>query len=82
MDYNGREVIEYIFLEATHALGHMMYGTLFSWLHIYYARLALVRFEHSVCVWERERERGRGLFKYLAIAAYCLTIVKQYATQR
>ena len=78
MDYNGREVIEYIFLEATHALGHMMYGTLFSWLHIYYARLALVRFEHSV--WERER--GRGLFKYLVIAAYCLTIVKQYATQR
>ena len=24
-------------------------GTLFSWLHIYYAHLASVRFEHSVC---------------------------------
>ena len=24
-------------------------GTLFSWLHIYYAHLAFVRFEHSVC---------------------------------
>ena len=49
---------------ATHALGHMMYGykllvpmnqrvpkswALFSWLHIYYAHLAFVRFEHSVC---------------------------------
>ena len=31
---------------ATHALGHMMYG---STLHIYYAHLASVRFEHSVC---------------------------------
>ena len=43
---------------ATHALGNMMYGlsngdnregTLFSRLHIYYAHLASVRFEHSVC---------------------------------
>ena len=30
---------------ATHALGHMMYGC----NRMYYARLASVRFEHSVC---------------------------------
>ena len=24
-------------------------GTLFAWFHIYYAHLASVRFEHSVC---------------------------------
>ena len=29
---------------ATHALGYIMYS-----LHIYYARLAFVRFEHSLC---------------------------------
>ena len=37
---------------ATHALGHMMYGyTLLVPMnqHIYYAHLASVRFEHSVC---------------------------------
>ena len=39
---------------VTHELGHKMYGytlliSLFSWLHIYYAHLAYVRFEHSVC---------------------------------
>ena len=26
-------------------------GTLFSWLYIFYAHLAFVRFEHSVCCW-------------------------------
>ena len=49
---------------ATGPLGHMMYvyhfpkcmsckinqnGTLFSWLHICYAHLPSVRFEHSMC---------------------------------
>ena len=41
---------------ATHALGHVMYGYLddvrdvrLSDVHIYYAHLASVRFEHSVC---------------------------------
>ena len=42
--------------QATHALGHVMYGYLddvhdvrLSDVHIYYAHLASVRFEHSVC---------------------------------
>ena len=29
--------------------GHNREGTLFSWLHIYYANHASVKFEHSVC---------------------------------
>ena len=29
--------------------GHNREGRLFSWLHIYYAHLAFVRFEHSMC---------------------------------
>ena len=32
-----------------HALGHMIYGKFFSWLHINDADLASVGFEHSVC---------------------------------
>ena len=42
---------------ATHALGHMMY--------IYYAHLASVRFEHSVC-------RGSLMTTYIYIYIYIL----------
>ena len=35
-------------------------GTLFSWLHIYYAYLASVRFEHSVC-------RGSLMITYVPV---------------
>ena len=43
-------------------------GTLFSWLHIYYAHLASVRFEHSVC---------RGSL----MAAYIYTHTHTHTTQ-
>ena len=76
-------------LVATHAPGHMMYGsscaqvhglpqghcddnregTLFSWLHIYYARLASVRFEHSVC---RGSLMTTNIYIYIHIYIYKL----------
>ena len=38
-------------------------GTLFSWLQIYYAHLASVRFEHAVC-------RGSLMTTYVTLLAY------------
>ena len=46
-------------LQQNHC-GDIWEGTLFSWLHVYYAHLAFVRFEHSVC-------RGSLVFLYLNI---------------
>ena len=56
-------------------------GTLCSWLHIYYAHVAFVRFEHSVC-----RHLWRLIYKYIYIYTkiitnkekhiYCLLYVK------
>ena len=47
---------------ATHALGHMMY----VYIYIYYAHLASVRFEHSVC-------RGSLMTTYIYIYIHTYT---------
>ena len=60
-------------------------GTLFSWLHIYYAHLSSVRFEHSVCrgslmttlsikVWNAKN--GTAIFMRAIIRTYCLSLVR------
>ena len=48
-------------------------GTLFSWLHVYYAHLASVKFEHSVC-----RGSLMTIYIYIYIYIYIFIYITMY----